>query len=519
MKSQAIIPKKYRQIVLAVGAFLVFDLGVLILNFYTSYQISADAVSINLAGRERMLSQRMTKSLLELQADAQKGQSDPASLQQLRASVELFGSSFDAFRHGGEVTGGDNRLVMLKAITSQAGLSILDRAQRIWQPYLSAITAVLDSQADDANMLNAAVTYGRAYNLQLLSLMNELTTHLESEASAKAGRLRQIQTIGIALALLNFGFILFHFLRQLRESDQLIEAAQQETQEILSTVKEGLFLLDADFHIGSQASASLTGILGDKARPGADLFTVLAGRLSAETLTAARDYVELLFGDRVKESLMSDLNPLSLVEMRLSNELDRTGTRYVSLQFNRVRVSGKISHLLVTAQDVSEQVRLERELAAADTRTQDEVEALLKLLTVDSASLMQYLNQAQNSLLEINRQLKDDSSSSQNYRGLINSIFRSIHGLKGDAAMLGLDTFELHAQEFEGVLRQLREQAQINGNDLVVIPLKLDAFLERIKMVRGIAQRLSNVSVPALVSETLAGRFEQLAARIAGDQG
>ena len=56
---------KYREIVLAVAFFLVFDLAVLVLNFYISFQLSADAVSINLSGRQRMLSQRMTKVLLK----------------------------------------------------------------------------------------------------------------------------------------------------------------------------------------------------------------------------------------------------------------------------------------------------------------------------------------------------------------------------------------------------------------------------------------------------------------------
>src|SRR3990167_6741986 len=55
---------KYREIIIAVAFFLLFDLGVLILNFYTSYQIAEDALGVNLAGRQRMLSQRTAKALL-----------------------------------------------------------------------------------------------------------------------------------------------------------------------------------------------------------------------------------------------------------------------------------------------------------------------------------------------------------------------------------------------------------------------------------------------------------------------
>jgi signal transduction histidine kinase len=334
--------------------------------------------------------------------------------------------------------------------------------------------------------------------------------------------------VGIALALLNFVFILVHFLRQLRESDQVIEAAQQETQEILSTVKEGLFLLGPDFRIGSQMSTSLPGILGERARPGVNLFDVLNERVPAAALQAARDYAELLFGERVKESLMSDLNPLSMVEVKQANERGELETHFLSIHFNQVRIDGRVSHLLVTVQDVSEQVRLERALSAADARTRSETEALLKVLTTDDASLMRYLDHAQQTLLRINTSLKNDSGDGQNYLGLINGIFRQIHALKGDAAMLGMDLFEAQAHEFERLLIALREQPGISGNDLIAIPLKLDAFLDKLAMVRDIAERLAtgstqrgtafagakNSTTPSVVA-----RFAQLGGRIAADHG
>ena len=248
-----IIPKKYRQIVLAIAAFLIFDLGVLVLNFYTSFQISSEAVAINIAGRERMLSQRMTKSLLAIQLNTLQGKPSVDAIKELKATVELFATSFKAFREGGTVMGSNNLPVTIQAVRTEAGRDILHRADTVWQPYLQAIQAVLASPEVAPDALQNAVQIGLANNVKLLGLMNDLTTRLETEASAKAQRLRLIQTIGIALALLNFGFILFHFLLLLRESDQIIEAAQQETQEILSTVKEGLFLLGSDFHIGNQA--------------------------------------------------------------------------------------------------------------------------------------------------------------------------------------------------------------------------------------------------------------------------
>ena len=41
---------KYRDIIFAAGLFVIFDLFVLVMNFYTSFEIAVDASSINLAG-------------------------------------------------------------------------------------------------------------------------------------------------------------------------------------------------------------------------------------------------------------------------------------------------------------------------------------------------------------------------------------------------------------------------------------------------------------------------------------
>ena len=65
---------KYRGILIAVTLFLMFNLSVLGLNFYTSSTLDNDAISINLSGRQRMLSQRTVKALMTIQVDAAQGQ-------------------------------------------------------------------------------------------------------------------------------------------------------------------------------------------------------------------------------------------------------------------------------------------------------------------------------------------------------------------------------------------------------------------------------------------------------------
>jgi HPt (histidine-containing phosphotransfer) domain-containing protein len=504
---------KYREIIIAVGFFLVFDLAVLVLNFYVSFQISASAVEINLAGRQRMLSQRMTKELLVAVQDQRDNIPTPGSLEAVGKSVKLFDQTLTAFKSGGKVMGGNDKEVMVNAIASAEGQDILAQADAIWQPLLERVNA-LQAHPDDGYALQTAVLYARQNNVPLLKLMNQLTTKLEQAANARADMLRQVQTIGIVLALLNFAFILFKFIRRLRDNDRKVEQAQSETTEILATVKEGLFLLDHDFKIGSQFSASLVQIIGQSIKSGDDFRMLLAELIPSAAYKSACEYIQLLLGDRVKESLVQDLNPLTNMAVMIHGQ-----QRYLTLSFNRALKEGKVSHLLVTVFDVTAQVQLELDLAEARKKAKAEMEVLLDLLKINPATLKQYLGRAEKELLSINDQLRH-LESSRDYRRTINVIFRQIHTLKGEAAVLGLAMFEELAHKFELMLVDLRNKGTVTGSDLLAIPLPLDEFLQRISHVRELSQRLSALqsAFPSEDSENaLIGNMKALVDRIAAD--
>lgn len=429
----------------------------------------------------------------------------------------LFDTTLRGFANGGIVSGGDERPVQLAAVTSDEGRELLASAQELWRPFRLLLLPLLQSPVPDPPALDAAVGYARLNNLALLALMNKLTTHLERTANAKADLLRKVQTGGIVLALLNFAFILFKFIRRLRDNDRRIEQAQRETAEILGTVKEGLFLLDAQFRVGSQFSASLPQILGRAIEPGVDFREALREMVPQSVYGSACDYIELLLGDRVKESLVTDLNPLTAVEVAVP----RAGRRYLTLQFNRVVEDGRVSHLLVTVFDVTTQVELEHALKEARKKARAEVEVMLDLLKVNPASLRLFLDGAEKALLSVNDQLRAVGGP-HGYRRMIGVVFRQVHTIKGEAAALGMEMFEQLAQQFETTLAALREKGSLSADDLVGLPLPLDDFLKRISMVRDLSARLAahhDALAPATDGEGLGHDLESLAQRIARDHG
>ncbi len=189
----------------AIVLFLVFDFTALALNFWLSWKIEEQAISINLAGRQRMLSQRMVKALLQTEDERiQHGDPQP-HLDELQLTVDLFDSTLRGFASGAKTRGGEGEAIFLNAVSQPEARAIVHEAEKIWNPYHTLVTAVLKGNAAKLDVtLEPALLYAKQHNLQLLSLMNKLTTELEQQTQLEAGKIRWFQGAAFALALLNF---------------------------------------------------------------------------------------------------------------------------------------------------------------------------------------------------------------------------------------------------------------------------------------------------------------------------
>lgn len=487
---------KYRGIIISVALFLLLDASVLMLNFYTSFEIADDALGVNLAGRQRMLSQRMAKSLLMLDASYNDPEAFKAAYTELQLSQGLFDETLVAFIQGGTVRDANQQPVPLDAVASARGQSLLQQAQALWQPYSAAIAkipgdfAALQS-AEGQAALAQAVALARVRNLELLKLMNDFTINLEQLAASKATRLRIIQTLGIILAVINFLFIMLHFVRQLRESDAVIEQARRETSEILDTVNEGLFLIDAQLRIGEQHSAKLSEILGTQAIAGRSLHSLLENIVSARDAETASAFIELLFDPKIKEKLIGDLNPLQLIEVNLAQSSGGFHTKHLRFNFARAYQGSEISHVLVTVVDVSAQVQLEKALADSRKRNETQLELLTGLLHTHPGLLKEFIANSYRCYNRINTILRTPAKTPSAVRDKSVTIFKEIHNFKGEAAALKLDYFETAAHQFEDTLVALRNKPDLNGNDYLGLTVQLEGLISYTQQIEQLAEKLA----------------------------
>jgi len=491
---------KYRGIIISIVLFLVLDASVLTLNFLMSFQIADDAVGVNVAGRQRMLSQRITKSLFDMQTSI----NNPAELERatkaLQAATILFDRSFNAFNEGGVTPGPDGTPATIEKVSSQPSLDALSAAKVIWIPYhnsiqtLSLINPTLSIDTFSAQ-LATTLGIGRESNLALLREMNNLTVDQETVAKSKAETLRLIQTIGITLAILNFIIIMFHSVKQLLTGDKKIALAQNETREILDTVNEGLFLLDNEGVIGDQYSAELEQILDRKELGGQRLDNLLRKIVSEKDLNTTKKFIGLLFDPTKREKLLGSLNPLKEVEAHLVNTQGIYQSKFLSFSFSRVVLDSEIRHILVTVTDITKQVNLARELDLAQKEAEDQFEMLTALIGNHSDMLPTYLDNGQKTLTKINEILKTPARSPTQLQEKAMGIYTRIHGFKGESAAMDMTQFANMAHQFEDELDQLQKNPKLTGNDFLSMTVLLNKMMVQIESAQKLMTKISSVSI------------------------
>jgi two-component system, chemotaxis family, sensor kinase CheA len=516
---------KYKTIVISVALFLIFDLGVLVLNFYISSQIRQDAVAVNLAGRQRMLSQRMAKEMFIIEESVRTGTVPGDTLKSLEQASQLFESTLTAFDRGGLATGGDGSPVVLARVESVDGRAAIGRARTVWAPIQAQLAAITDNSAASAAAVAAILPVYKQANGLMLKEMNNLTTQLERDAQKKANMLRAVQVIGITLATINFFVILFHFVRQLRENDQKLLVAKRETDNILATVDQGLFLIDKDGVIGQQQSKALGRIINDNNLAGRRLSDVMGRTLKESAQTLLDDFIGILFNARVKEKLIADINPLNQIEMNFEREDGRIERRYLNFNFKRVSGGEEQDSLLAVVTDVTMQTELSMELERSRALREQDVEAIVSLLHVPPDRLRAFLVTCRQSIDAINEKLSEGATTSLGLSQMLIEIGKPVHRIKGDAAVLKLDTFETWAHQFEEDVALLRTRPRLVGNDLLPLTVKLKSIYEQLDNVRGLVDRLGQLrgsfdesSAPARTHEKTTG-VEAIATAVAERNG
>jgi two-component system chemotaxis sensor kinase CheA len=478
---------KYRDLLFAILLFIVLDVGILLFNFYASIQLDRDAARIGAAGELRMLTQQITKSVLTLQVERKAELPVQTSLAQLEQGNGGFNRSLAALKD----SLGRNIEFTLFGLDPEVLREAVKKVEREWRPLEETLAPLLASQAPALEDVDIAVNKAVARNIRLSGLSDDVTTVVERAARAKTDRMRQIQVAAIVLALLNFVYIVFKFLRRLHASDRVAEAARRDTEDILNTVSEGLLLVRSDGTVGGQFSASVRQLFMRPVQPGADFVRLLGDMLDPARAQEASHFVQLLFDPKVKPALLQQLDPLRDVEVSAPADAAE-GSRFLTFQFTQVREGNAVKELLVTVFDVTQRVRLERQLADSQEAARGSVDDLIRVLENEPALLQDFLLEARDKLAGLNDGLREAGRKPRDYQRLVEQAAQVVHGIKGEAGALSLAAVGRQAHLMEDALAPLRQRRDIAGEDLIPVVFELSRLQEQVERLHRVFHRFAS---------------------------
>jgi HPt (histidine-containing phosphotransfer) domain-containing protein/PAS domain-containing protein len=396
-------------------------------------------------------------------------------------------------------------------------------------------TALNESGRQLERDLGAAIRVSRRALPMLDAELTGVAADLQAINARAASQLRLIMVGGISIAAVLAAVVTLLLVAR-RHQEERLRMARQQTADILRTVKDGLFLIDENLQIGTAYSAAMETMFQRSDIAGLRFESLLEKIVSEKTLETAVKFVKVLWSDRTNEKLVKSINPLGEVEVHIDAGQSRFETRYLQFDFHRVRLTRKITHVLVSVSDVTARVELARELKTSQSQAQAQVDTLLGILHIDPAQLGSFLNDSNAAMKMINAVLREPAREDAVFRKKLDTLFRQAHAVKGEAAALGLSSIESRAHSFEEDLKSLKDKPDLSGNDFLPLVIKLDDLLTHLQSVGELVSRLSRLQpapseAPHVRTDVLAGpgrtaepsglpaTLQQLAARVASDSG
>src|ERR1700742_2070374 len=523
--NQAGVDRNRQLLTVGIGAMLTLVMSaVLILGFRLATQMRASVTGLQTASMLQTYPDAITQQLNSLrdrlEARAYAGQ----ALADLKATVKRFDQELEQLGVGGYLQSSE-----------------LDQALLLWHQYSPVINPVVNFNgqayvdSDDAG--SSFSKEGRAHyadvkRAQLFATENArrlqqqlatVATTLQQTSSSDAANLRSLLLAGVLAALILAAAAAYFQITRSRH-ERAAQEAQEQTKDILKTVREGFFLLDADYNIGSVWSEALTRMFSREDFAGLGFEDLLKDLVPPNTLATAMKYIKLLWGERAHENLMKSINPLGQLEITMENGHGGKETRYLQFDFHRVMGPKGIKRVLCSVGDITSSVLLAKELQESQENANSQLDMMLGMMHIDPLQLTSFLDSTETGLKLINAILKEPARTDGEFRKKLNGLFRELHSIKGESSALNLMSIAHRVHALEDMVSDLKKKAELSGNDFLPMVLKLDELLAHLRGVREMASRLTTLkdSVPAPAAPEAAAatptRSQKQQAAAAGEQ-
>lgn len=506
---------KYSTLILSIAGFLLLIVILSLATYYYTNKITQETQKVALIGEQGEITQEIARIAFSQEsyltnAVFDRYQKDGKLVNRIaledfpqntlfrRTEMKRLADRFNEIQlrleNGGELADRQGNIITVTPVELAVSRANLEQARTVWDYYYPLITE-FELEAETGFLTRDYATYvmeyTRQYNRTLQRDSSRVSRLIQNYVDRLQKELFWIQTAGVLLALALFFLMIFGVIRQLIAGDRKLAEARRETEEILETINEGLFLVDRQLNIGQQYSAHLEDIIGQKDIGGKKLNEVLSKLVDRETMDVTSTFIEQLYSDWVVEDLIDDLNPLRRIRVEVDDFSGYYVTRYLDFKFSRVYSGDEIDKVLCSVSDITDAVILEEKLAAEREQNDRQIEMLGTILSADPAMLDTFITTTKRRINDINSALRRPERSQSALQEKAKLIFREAHSMKGEASALKLTSFVSQCEGFESKIKELQQSPRLTGNDFLGLTVMLDEIISLNDVIANLSDRIS----------------------------
>ena len=186
---------------IVMGGLSCVILTMFVATWWVSGQQKDDGLVINLAGRQRMLTQKMTKEFLSYELErAKSGRDLPELADRVRNTMKVFDMTLSALKDSGRVPVSletDNGEYREVPKAKEAMYGKLDAVSKAWKEFSARMEAVLR----DGNTAEENLPWIMKSNVLLLKEMDAVVGMMQAQSEKRAGKLLVMGLIGVLLGV------------------------------------------------------------------------------------------------------------------------------------------------------------------------------------------------------------------------------------------------------------------------------------------------------------------------------